>query len=109
MLKEELDQQWTASAYNEDTDDQLVYYIRENACEIGDKAYIYICEDDELCELEIVHIISRKDNFDLYDELIEDDDVLINGEEEYNADTSAEFITDDNCYLVWFNYPQLPR
>ena len=37
-----------------------------------------------------------------YDDL--DEDVLIDGETEYGADTSAEFITDNDCYLVWFKY-----
>lgn len=33
---------------------------------------------------------------------MENDDVLIDGEDKYDADTSAEFITDCDCYLVWF-------
>ena len=59
-------------------------------------------EDDELRELEIVHAIARMDNALLYDELIQDEDVLINGEEEYGADCSAEFTGMFSCYLVWF-------
>ena len=44
------------------------------------------------------------DNIELYDSQLEDEDILLDGEEEYNADTSAEFITDHDCYLVWFRY-----
>ena len=36
--------------------------------------------------------------------MIENEDVLLEGEDKYEADTSAEFITDNDCYLVWFNY-----
>lgn len=39
---------------------------------------------------------------EMCDELIQDDDVLINGEEEYGADCSAEFTGMFSCYLVWF-------
>lgn len=90
------------SEYNEGTEDQLDYYINERQCDVGDKAYLYSHEDRTLSEMEIIHIIVRSDDMDLYDNL--DEDILLNGEEEYNADTSAEFITDDDCYLVWFRY-----
>ena len=95
---------WELSSYNEDTDEQLDYYINANKCGVGDKAYLYSHEDEELMEMEIVHIISRMDNIELYDNLISDDDVLLDGEDEYNADTSAEFIMDNDCCLVWFKY-----
>lgn len=53
--------------------------------------------------MSIIHIITNKAiPINMYDRLIENDDVLINGEEKYNADTSAEFITDDECMLIWF-------
>ena len=95
---------WTVSEYNEGTKDQLDYYINENKCNVGDKAYLYSHADKELTEMEIVHVISRTENMKRYDELIKNDDVLIDGEEEYKADTSAEFITDNDCYLIWFKY-----
>jgi hypothetical protein len=93
---------WALSEYNEDTDEQLDYYINERKCDVGDKAYLYSHEDGELTEMEIVHVISRMDDIELYDNY--DEDILCDLEEEYNADTSAEFITDNNCYLVWFKY-----
>ena len=103
MTREEL-KNWALSEYNEDTEEQLDYYINEYKCDIGNKAYLYSHEDNELTEMEIVCIISRLDNIEYYDELLENEDVLLDGEDEYNADTSAEFITDNDCYLVWFKY-----
>ena len=47
-------------------------------------------------------VIARMDNAKLYDELIQDDDVLINGEEEYGADCSAEFI-DKGGLILWLD------
>lgn len=95
---------WTVSEYNEETEDQLDYYINENKCAVGDKAYLYSHAEEKITELEIVHVISRTENMKHYDELLKNDDVLIDGEEEYKADTSAEFITDNDCYLIWFKY-----
>ena len=104
-LLENLNKNWSLSSYNEDDIyDQLDYYFNESECKVGDKAYLYTPYETELTELEIVHIICRSDDTELYDKLLENDDVLIDGECEYNADTSAEFITDNNCYLVWFEY-----
>ena len=102
MTREEL-KNWALSEYNEDTEDQLDYYIDERKCDVGDKAYLFSHEDDELTEMEIIHIIARLDDEEYYDELLETD-VLLDGEDKYNADTSAEFITDNDCYLVWFKY-----
>lgn len=105
MTREEL-KNWEVSEYNEDGEDQLDYYINERQCDVGDKAYIYSHEDNELTEMKIIHIISRMDNEELYDNLLNDDYVLLDGEDKYDADTSAEFITDNNCYLVWFKYAE---
>ena len=101
MTREEL-KNWELSEYNEDTKEQLDYYINERKCDVGDKAYLYSHSDDRLTEMEIVHEICLLDCIDYYDSL--DEDVLIDGEDKYNADTSAEFITDNDCYLVWFKY-----
>ena len=102
MTREFLEENWVVSSYDEGEDCQMDYYIHEFNCFQGEKAYCYSHEDDELRELEIVHVIARMDNVSLYDELIQDEDVLINGEEEYDADCSAEFIAKFSCYLVWF-------
>lgn len=101
MTREEL-KNWTVSEYNENTEEQLDYYINERQCEVGDKAYLYSHDEKELTEMEIIHIIARSADMKLYDEL--DENILLAGEDEYNADTSAEFITDNDCYLVWFKY-----
>lgn len=90
------------SSYDEGTSDQLDYYIDERKCDIGDIAYLYQHEDKTLTKMEIIRIIARSDDMEFYDGLSED--VLIEGEDKLNADTSAEFITDNNCYLVWFKY-----
>lgn len=103
MTREEL-KNWELSEYNEDTEEQLDYYINERKCDAGDTAYLYSHEDNELTEMEIIKIIARSNDTKVYDELIADDEVLISGEDEYGADTSAEFITDNDCYLVWFKY-----
>lgn len=102
MIREDL-KNWTLSEYNEDTEYQLDYYINERKCDVEDKAYLYSHGDDKLTEMEIVHIIYRSDDTFVYDKLLETE-VLLDGEDEYNADTSAEFITDNDCYLVWFKY-----
>ena len=102
MTREFLEENWAVSSYDEDTMCQIDYYIDEGNCSVGNKAYMYSHPDEELIEMEIVHIIALSDDFDLYNELLEDDDVLINGEDEYGADCSAEFITDNDSYLVWF-------
>ena len=102
MTREEL-KNWTLSEYNEDTEDQLDYYINERKCNVGDKAYVYDYSNNKLFEMEIINIIARSDNTFVYDKLLETE-VLLDGENEFDADTSAEFITDNNCYLVWFKY-----
>ena len=104
MTREELNKNWALSEYNEGEEDQLDYYINERKCNVGDSAYLYDHADEELTEMKIIHIICWSDNPDLYDELIENDDVLLDGEDEYEASTSAEFITDNDSYLVWFEY-----
>lgn len=101
MTREKL-KNWEISEYNENTENQLDYYINERKCEAGDLAYLYSHETNEWTEMEIVRTTRRSDNPGHYDDLPED--VLLNGESEYNADTSAEFITDNDCYLVWFRY-----
>lgn len=95
---------WVVSEYNTGTDEQLDYYINERQCNEGDTAYVYSHEDKRLDELKIVKLISRTDDMEVYDKLVENEDVLLDGESKYNADTSAEFITDNDCYLVWFKY-----
>ena len=32
---------WAVSSYNEDTKEQIDYYIDESKCNVGDKAYMY--------------------------------------------------------------------
>jgi len=98
------EENWLLSSYNEDTDEQLDYYIRENACEVGDTAFLYKHEDDSLTEMVIIHIITRSKDATRYDKLVEDEDVLLSGEEFHNADTSAELISDNDSYLIWFKY-----
>ena len=100
----ELKEKWAVSEYNENTEDQLDYYINEARCEVGDSAYIYRHDDNTLTELKIQHIIKRTNNIEKYDELIKDDSILLDGEERFSSDTSAEFITNSDCYLVWFTY-----
>lgn len=104
MTIETLNRSWALSSYNEGAGDQLDYYLNEKECEIGDIAYLYSHDDKELTRLKIVNIIRRSDDFEEYDALVEDEDVLIDGEINYDADTSAEFIADNDSYLVWFVY-----
>lgn len=95
---------WAVSEYNEDTEEQLDYYFNERMRNPGDTAYMYSHRDKTYTKLEIIHVISRSNNIEDYDSL--DKDVLLDGEDEYKADTSAEFITDNDCYLVWFTYKE---
>ena len=101
-MTRELLRNWLLSEYNEDTGDQLDYYVNEKECNTGSKAYLYSHAEDEITEMEIIKTIFRSDNIEYYDSL--DEDVLLDGEDKYSADTSAEFITDNDCYLVWFKY-----
>ena len=100
MTKMEL-KNWVCTSYNEHTDAQFDFYINERQCDVGDTAYMYCHEDDSLIEMTIAHTISRMSDIDLYDNLLVED-VLINGEQMLCADASAEFITNNDCYLIWF-------
>lgn len=102
ITREYLEKNWCVSSYNEEEEDQLDYYIDLCKCDVGDKAYLYCHEEDVLIEMEIIHMIIWSDDTDYYDNL--DGDVLIEGEVEYGADTSAEFFTGDDSCLIWFKY-----
>lgn len=102
MTREYLEKNYTVSSYNENTGEQLDYYIDENLCKEGDVAYLYLHEEKKIEEMKIVKIIRRSCDQHIYDDLIKNEDVLLDGEDRYDADTSAEFITDSECYLVWF-------
>ena len=90
------------SECDEGTPDAVCFMLDKQKHGVGDIAYKHIYETDEIKELKIVHIIKRSDDMERYNELVKDDDVLVKGEEKYMADTSAEFIFDEDCYLVWF-------
>lgn len=92
------------SSYNEGTKDYLEFRLYIGDAKVGSSGYLYRCSDKRVITMKVVHIIKRSDDMKLYDDLIKNDNVLINGETEYNADTSAEFIFDEDCYLVWFKY-----
>lgn len=104
MTKNYLEKNYVVSSYNENTNEQMDYYINENSCKKGDAAYLYLHEENKIQKMEIVKIISRSCDPYVYDKLLENEDILLDGEDKYNADTSAEFITDNDCYLVWFKY-----
>lgn len=95
---------WIISTYNENTADEISYFINSNDLNEGSLSYMYRHDTKQLYEMEITNIIFNDGSLELYDKMIENEDILLNGEEKYNADTSAEFITDDYCCLVWFKY-----
>ena len=97
-----LDETHERSSYNEGTNDQLDYYIEKDNFTAGATAYLYSHSERKLTKMNIVKTICRSDDISFYDGL--NNDVLLLGEVRYNADTSAEFITDTNCYLIWFKY-----
>ena len=97
-----LEQNWEVSSYNEDTDEQLDFYIDEQNNHTGDTAYLFSHEDGELHLLQIANIIARSNDAAAYDKLLEEDDVLCRLEDEHGADYGAEFITNNDCYLVCF-------
>ena len=39
---------WAVSDYNENTEEELIYYLNELACDVGDIAYLYSRETDEM-------------------------------------------------------------
>lgn len=100
----ELRKDWSVSAYNEDTAEEIEYFMDEDSCSEGSTAYIYFHETGVLMKAEILHIICNLDDMQAYDTLLENEDVLVDEESKYQADTSCEFITDHACYLVWFRY-----
>ena len=91
---------WISSSYEEGTEEQVDFFLNINQHNIGDIAYVYTAVDDELNKLKILDLCDRSTNQNKYDCL--SDVILDEKAEELNADISAEFITDDNCYLVWF-------
>ena len=103
-MKKEVTNEWVVSNYNEDTKEELNYYLNEIRCDVGDIAYLYSHETQELTILEILRIVHRSDDNFIYDQLVKNEDVLLCGEDHYQADTSAEFITDKDSCLVWFRY-----
>ena len=97
-----LEQNWEVSSYDEDTDEQLDFYIDKQNNHTGDTAYLFSHEDGELHLLQIAHIITRSSDAAAYDKLLAEDDVLCRLEDEHGADYGAEFITNNDCYLVCF-------
>lgn len=96
---------WILSEYNENTEEQLDYYLNYKKHEKGDKAYLYYHADKEFVEMEIVHIINRSDDIPNYDAICAScNNILLDGECKYSADTSAEFIWGEDSCLVWFKY-----
>lgn len=102
MTKSELINNYIVSSYNENTNDQLDYFVNSNDLNINSESYLYDHAKDEIINMEIIKIIFRSDNPEYYDEL--DSDCLLDGEDEYSCDTSAEFILDNDCCLIWFRY-----
>ena len=60
----------------------------------------FLVDAGDVSTMEVIHAIHRSDDMDCYDNLSEN--ILLDCENKYNADASAEFITDKDCYLVWF-------
>lgn len=98
----EADEDDIVSSYNEGSDEQIDYHIYLSHCNPGDAAYRYSYEEDEIYDTKILSIIRRSDFTELYDTLTGVETVLVNFEDILQADCSAEFITDDDCYMVWF-------
>lgn len=93
---------WEISSYNENSDEELNYFLNPKYHRIDDIAYLYDHANQILEKMRIVSIISRNQNPFVYDQLVRNDDILIAGEKEWKADTSAEFIFDNDCCMVWF-------
>ncbi len=89
------------SVYNENTLDEVTFYFNEREQNIGDKVYLREQGDTSLTELEIVHLLRRSDAPEAYDMAVSNEYILPELESVYGAETSAEFITDRDCYLVW--------
>lgn len=79
------------------------FYTYEN-CQFGDKAYLISLPENCLKTMKVIHVIRRSDNMEAYDNLVKNENILLEGEAKYHADTSAEFITDKDCMLVWFKF-----
>lgn len=101
MTREMLEQDtsWNISEYT-----NVDYYIRQGCFQAGQIAYQYDKETDELTTLKIVHAVARSMDIESYDALIQLDGILLDIENTCKADCSCECITDDDCYLLWFQY-----
>lgn len=95
-------EQMECSSYDEGKSDEHTFYMNERKCEIGNVGYLYDKAGDRFYKLKIVKTICRSDNAERYDNY--SSDILVDNEDTYGADTSAEFITEHDCYLVWFVY-----
>lgn len=74
------------------------FYVKQGNVAFGDTGYVK--RDGEIHKLKILNCVKRSDNPRKYDNLSED--VLLTMETNCNADTSCEFISNDNCYLIAF-------
>lgn len=78
--------------------DDRVFYIKQGNVAFGDTGYMK--RDREIHKLKILNCVKRSDNPCKYDRLPED--VLLTMETNCNADTSCEFISAADCYLIAF-------
>lgn len=94
--------EWYRSDYQpDDIAENFSYYIHKDDHSFGDIGYMR-SSDGTFTKLKIVHIISLSENKAAYQLLSDDVDVLFKGEKMFEADTSAEFYTADDMFIVWF-------
>lgn len=95
---------WLKSVCNKNLSSEVRFYLNPEECKPGDIAYCY--SDKTVKLLLIQKIISEKDNKEQYQTIInrEDsiEDILSTGELFFNADLSADFVSNDGRILVWF-------
>lgn len=88
------------SWYNENTKEEQCFIISSEHHKHGDVALLKYSYSDNIISLKILHIITRSEDIDHYDNIFQED--ILHMEEVFKSDYFAEFITEDDCYMVWF-------
>lgn len=95
---------WLKSVYNKNHSSEVRFYLNPEECKPGDIAYYY--SDKIVKTLLIKEIVSEKYNKEQYKKIIKKGDsikdILSTGEVFFNADISADFISNEGRIFVWF-------
>ena len=86
------------SWYDENIKEAQCFIINSEHHKHGDVAELKY--SDNTIPLKILHIITHSYDPETYDNISQED--VLHMEEMFKSDYFAEFITEDDCYMVWF-------